>query len=71
MPNGCSDAMWIFTKILKPVFGHLPNQGHISVIFVDDSYLQGDTKHECMNNINATRDLLSSLRFSIFTGKSV
>ena len=54
MPNGNSDAMRIFTKIPKPVFGHLWNQGHVSVIFVDDSYLQRDTKHECMNNINAT-----------------
>ena len=50
-PNGSSDAMCIFTKILKPVFGYLRNQGHISVIFVDDSYLQGDTKHECMNKL--------------------
>ena len=71
MPNGYSDAMQIFTKILKPVFGHLRNQGHISVIFVDDSYLQGDTKHECMNNITATIDLLRNLGFSIYTGKSV
>ena len=71
MPNGNSDAMRIFTKILKPVFGHLRNQGHVSAIFVDDSYLQGDTKHECMNNINATIDLLSSLGFSIHPGKSV
>ena len=42
MPNGYSDV------ILKPVFGYLRNQGHISVISVicvDDSYLQGDTKH--------------------------
>ena len=71
MPNDYSDAMRIFTKILKPVFGHLRNQGHISVIFVDDSYLQGDTKHDCMDNINATIDFLSSLGFSIYTGKSV
>ena len=71
MPNGYSNAMRIITKILKPVFGHLWNEGHISVIFVDDSYLQRDTKHECMNNINATIDLLGSLGFSIHTGKSV
>ena len=38
MPNGYSDAMRIFTKILKPVFGHLKQEGHPSVIFVDDSY---------------------------------
>ena len=71
MPNGYSDAMQIFTKILKPVFGHSRNQGHISVIFVDDSYLQGDTNNEGMNHINATIDLLRSLGFSIHTGKSV
>ena len=71
MPNDYSDAMRIFTKILKPVFGHLRNQDHFSVIFFDDYYLQGDTKHECLNNINATIDLLNSLGFSIHTGKSV
>ena len=56
MLNGYSDAIRIFTKILKPVFGYLRNQDHISVIYVDDSYLQEDTKLECMNNINATID---------------
>ena len=71
MPNGYSNAMQIFTKSLKPVFGYLQNQGYISVIFVDDSDLQGGTKHECMHNINATIDLLSSLGFSINTGKPV
>ena len=69
MPNCYSNTMRIFTKTLKPVFGHLRNQSHISVVFVHDSYLQGDTKHGCMNNINTTIDLLSSLRFSIHTGK--
>ena len=46
MLNSYSNAMRIFTKILKPVFGPLQNQGHISVKFVDDSFLQGYTKHE-------------------------
>ena len=54
--------MRIFTKILKPVFGHL-RQGHLSVIFVDDSYLQGDTEQEFMDNIKATVDLLLKLGF--------
>ena len=71
MPNGYSEAMRIFTKILKSVFGYLRNQAHISVFSVDGSYLPGDTKHECMDNINATIDLPSSLGFSIHTGKSV
>ena len=43
MPNGYSDTMRIFTKILKSVFGHLRQEGHLSVIFVDDSYLQAGT----------------------------
>ena len=71
IPNGYSDAVQTFTKIPKPVFWHLRNQGYISVIFVDDSYLQGDTKHECMININTTTDLLCSLGFFIQTSKSV
>ena len=36
-----------------------------------DSCLQGNTIHECMNIINATIDLLSSLGYSILTGKSI
>ena len=71
MPNGYSDAMRIFTKILKPVFGHLRQEGHLSVIFVDDSYLQGDTEQECMNNIKATVDLLLKLGFIVHEKKSV
>ena len=49
MPNGYSDAMRIFTKILKSVSGHIRQEGHLSVIFVHDSYLQRDTEQECMN----------------------
>ena len=34
--------MTIFTKILRPAFGYLRQEGYLSVIFVDDSYLQGN-----------------------------
>ena len=70
MPNGYSDAMRIFTKILKPVFGHLRQEGHLSVIFVDDSYLQGDMKQECLNNIKASVDLLLKLVFIVHKKRS-
>ena len=36
--------MKIFTNILKPVFGHFRQEGHLLIVFVDDSYLQGDTE---------------------------
>ena len=67
MPNGYSDAMMIFTKILK----HLRQEGHLSVIFIDDSSLQGDTEQECMNNTKATVDLLLKLGFIVHEKKSV
>ena len=71
MPNGYSDAMRIFTKILKPVFGYLRKQGHLSAVFVDDSYLLADTEQECIKNINATVNILTMLGFTIHERKSV
>ena len=41
LPNGYSDAMRIFSKLLKPVFGHLRMLGYLSVSYVDESHLQG------------------------------
>ena len=43
----------------------------MSVIFVDDSYLQGDTKQECLQNIEPTVSLLESLGSAIHEGKSI
>ena len=71
MPNGCSDAMRVFTKMLKPPFATLRKQGFISVIFVDDSYLQGSTRGECLENVRKTVSLLASLGFTIHKEKSV
>ena len=53
MPNGYSDVMRIYTKIKKKkkVFWNLRQEGHLSIIFVEDSFLQGDTEQECMKNI--------------------
>ena len=58
MPNGYSDAMRIFTKILKLVYANLRQKGHLSVVFVDDLYLQRDTETECLENVEATIALL-------------
>ena len=66
-----TDAMRIFTKILKPVFGYLRKQGHLSVVFVDDSYLQADTEQECIKNINATVNILTMLGYTIYTLKKI
>ena len=71
MPNGYGPAMRIFTKITKIPFSVLRGQGHISVVYVDDSWLAGDTFEECMCNINDTIELLISLGFTIHPQKSV
>ena len=71
LPNRYSEAMRIFTKILKLPFFFFLKQGLLSVTFLGDSYLQGATKSQCNQNVNATINLLTSLRFTIHTKKSV
>ena len=55
----------------KKPFGHLRSQGHNSVVYVDDSYLQGDTYQSCFANILDTIKLLRELGFGIHPNKSV
>ena len=71
MPNGYSEAMIIFTKIVRPVFGYLRQEGYLSIIFVNDSYLQGNTENDCLENIEVTENLLIKLRFKIHEKKSI
>ena len=71
MPNGYGPAMRAFTKISKVPFSVLRNRGHISVVFVDDSILFGETYLDCLNNIRDTIELLLSLGFTIHPDKSV
>ena len=53
----------LFTKLLKPVYSSLRKQGLFSVGYIDDSYLQGDTQHDCQNNVHTTSTLFTSLGF--------
>ena len=71
MPNGYKDAMRVFTKLLKPVFSHLREMGYVSVIYVDDSLLYGDTFEECLENVKVTLECLQELGFIIHSKKSV
>ena len=43
MPNGYGPTKRIFAKILKVPSGYFRSQGHSSVVYVDNSYFQGDT----------------------------
>ena len=59
LPNGLSCAPRCFTKILKPVYATLRKAGHANVGYIDDQYLQGDTKQECLSNIGDSVSLSS------------
>ena len=71
LPNGYAQAPFLFTKLLKPPFAMLLRQGLLSVVYLDDSYLQGDSYSGCLLNITATTGLLTALGFKIKHEKSV
>ena len=71
MPNGYKDAMRVFTKLMKPVFSNLREKGYMSIIYVDDSLLYGDTFEECLENVIITLESLQELGFIIHSKKSV
>lgn len=68
---GLSSAPRVFTKLLKPVFASLRSKGFISVVYIDDVYLQGSTFKECADNVFYTCDLLKKLGFIIHEEKSI
>lgn len=68
---GLASSPRVFTKLLKPVFSHLRRMGHISTVFIDDSCLQGRNYIECLENINATVQLMDSLGLTVNPNKSV
>ena len=71
MLNGYGLAMRIFTKVSKVLFFYLRSKGFISVVFVDDSYLQGNTYKACLHNIENTIELLQNLWFTTHPTKSI
>ena len=71
MPSGYRPALRAFAKIMKQPFRHLRSLGHVTVIFVDDSCLFGETFSECHRNVHVTLKLLEMLGFTIHPGKSV
>ena len=70
LPNGLSPCPRWFTKILKLPSAKLRELKHDISVHIDDMYLQDNTKTKCVSNIVATIKNLSSLGFTIHTGKS-
>ncbi|KAG7309814.1 hypothetical protein JYU34_004322 [Plutella xylostella] len=70
LPFGLNVAPYIFTKLLKPVMKYLRLLGFMSVIYIDDLCLIGNTYEDCLTNLNITKSLLQSLGFIINYQKS-
>lgn len=71
MPQGYGPAMRVFTKLLKAPFSVLRQLGFLSVIYVDDSFLQGESFYICLENVRKTIELLQKLGFTINFEKSI
>ena len=70
MPNGYAQAPLIFTKLLKQPFDFLRKHGYSSVVYIDYSYLQGDTYPIVWRTFMLLRNCLP-LGFAINHEKSV
>ena len=51
LPNGYAQPPMLFTKFLRKPFSYLRRQGHLSVVYMDDTYLQGNSFVSCQQNI--------------------
>ena len=51
MPNGHGPAMQMFSNIYKIPFFILREKCFLSVIYVDDSYLQSNDYKSCLSNV--------------------
>lgn len=70
LAQGLSCAPRIFTKIMKPIFGKLRSEGFLSVYYLDDSLLIGKSLLECIENVSATKSLITNAGFIINVAKS-
>ncbi|CAB4008924.1 Hypothetical predicted protein, partial [Paramuricea clavata] len=59
-PNGLACCPSMFTKLLKPVYANLRQQGHKSSGYIDVSYLQGDDFPDCDANVEVTVHMFDS-----------
>lgn len=71
LPNGLAQAPRNFTKILKPIFGHLALLGHVCFGYIDDTFIIGRDWGECLKAVEALRDLFVRLGFKIQGEKSI
>jgi len=71
LPFGLCSAPYVFTKLLRPVVSSLRQRGLISVVYLDDFFLIGDSLEECTYNVEVTCKLLAELGFIFSAEKCI
>ena len=71
LPNGMSAGPRMFTKVLKPVYAHLRQMGHVTTGYIDDTFITSNSCEGCITSIEYTTGLLTALGFYINSAKSV
>ncbi|XP_015119029.1 uncharacterized protein LOC107042483 [Diachasma alloeum] len=61
LPFGLNAAPYVFTKLLKPVAHRFRSQGILSVFYLDDILLMGQSAHQCQKNLEVACKILTSL----------
>lgn len=65
VPFGLAPAPRLFTKLFKPVVGHLRGRGFFSALYLDDFLLFGNSFEDCQKNVFETSRLLKKIGFII------
>jgi hypothetical protein len=71
LPNGLACAPRLFTKLLKPVYSTLRNEGVHVVGYIDDSFIVARTQSACAAAAIKVATLLKDLGFVINEDKSI
>ena len=67
---GYSDALHIFTKVMKPVLSHLQHRGVMIVMYIDDAMIVSPTEKQCQADTSATLTLFDRFGLTVNTEKS-
>ena len=70
MPQGLSNAPYVFTRICRKVAGYLRNKGVFCVFYIDDIIIVGSSFEQCQRNIDLVVCTLQKCGFIINFAKS-
>ena len=62
-PMGCHLHL-VFTKVLKPVYAHLRQLGHIAAGYIDDSFIMALSYDSCIDSRPAKLGRVKTSRFT-------